>query len=444
VSAAHVRGLAALGLLASAASCTPDIGHDAVPEAMEFDTEATPPRVPAPIGLIVNPATGHIDFGLAGTPLPDDCTQATAMSPAECDFDRYLETLDGFPTATPGSAPASAPLEPSTLTLGDNVVVVALGTPGLSPNVALGFDTDANELTLAPEPSWELGETYFVGVRGYERGVRASSGAEVVGSPTVALLKQDSSLTCGAASADAIDPACPALVLLAQTQSDAAARANAVMLESIRESYLAAGVWDRFAAAGLPKDEVAVAWGFPTHSASVAEIDPTTGLVPSVTAADEIRVAVHGPVDATSVSSFVVKERPGTVVLMDLTEAASGNLVAGFPSVEASFANGEVAITGAAPFVAGHDYGIFMTDGVKSPGGRPLVPAPITVLLTLPDALVADGHSTISTVADSDAAALEVGREQLAALFDNPVFTPLTGLSRTNLVYCFAFTFEAT
>jgi hypothetical protein len=27
--------------------------------------------VPAPFGLIVNPATGHIDFGLAGTPLPD-------------------------------------------------------------------------------------------------------------------------------------------------------------------------------------------------------------------------------------------------------------------------------------------------------------------------------------------------------------------------------------
>lgn len=442
-TSAHARIGAALGLLATAASCTPDIGHDPEPEAMEFDTEAAPPRVPAPIGLIVNPATGHIDFGLAGTPLPGDCDQATAMSPAECSFDRYLETLDGFPTATPGSAPATAPLDPSTLTLGENVVVVALGEPDASPNVTLGFDPASKQLTLAPSPSWELGETYFVGVRGYGRGVRARSGAEVVGSPTMALLEQDGSLTCGAASADAIEPSCPALELLAQSQPDAAARANAVMLEAIRSSYVQAGVWQRFEAAGLPKDEVAVAWGFPIQTASVAEIDPTNGLVPAITAADEIRVAVHGPVDAKTVSSFIARERAGTVVLMDLTAAAAGDLVAGFPRADASFANGDVVIDGSAPFVAGHEYGIFMTNGVKAPNGVALVPAPISVLLTLPEPLVdATGHSLISTVSDSDAGTLELGREQLAALFDNAVFTPLTGLRRDNLVYCFAFTFE--
>jgi len=434
--------LAALFSLASAASCTPDIGHDPVPEAMEFDTEATPPRVPAPIGLIVNPATGHIDFGLAGTVLPDKCAEATTVSPAECEFDHYLETLDGFPTATPGSAPATAPLDPDTLTFGKNVVVVAARNPAVVPNVALGLDSGARVLTLAPQPSWELGETYFVGVRGYASGVRASSGSEVVGSPTMALLKQDSSLTCGATSAEAIDPSCPALALLAQSQTDAAARANAVTLEAIRSSYLAAGVWQRFAAAGLPKEEIAVAWGFPIQTASVAELDPTVGHVPVVTAADEIHVAVHGPVDATTVSGFIVRKQPGTVILMDLTEAGASNLVAGFPLIDASFSNGEIVIKGSAPFVPGHDYGVFMTNGLKSPDGAALVPAPITVLLTLPDPLVdGSGHSSISTVADTDAVTLEAGRQQLATLFDS--LSAITGLSRSNVVYCFAFTLGA-
>jgi hypothetical protein len=42
-------------------------------------------------------------------------------------------------------------------------------------------------------------------------------------------------------------------------------------------------------------------------------------------------------------------------------------------------------------------------------------------------------------VSDADAAALEVGRQALAPLLDNPIFTPLTGVSRANLVYAYAF-----
>jgi hypothetical protein len=437
------RKLTLLALLA-AASCTPDIGHDPVPEALEFDTEATPPRVPQPTGLIVNPATGRIDFALAGTPLPADCSQASSLSPAECQFDHYLETLDGFPTLSPASAPATAALAPNTLTLGTNVVVLPFVHPSTTPALELGFDDTKNLLMLRANPSWALGESYFVAVRAYDHGVRALSGAEVVGSPTQALLKEDSSLTCGAASAEAIDPDCPALRLLGQTQSDAAARANAVTLEAIRQSYLASGVWQRLADAGLPKNEVAVLWEFPIHTASVAEVDPSVDLVPAVSANDEIRVAVHGAVDPASVSAFVVRERPGSVVLMDLTAAAAGSLVTGFPRIDARYEDGAIVMSGQAPFVAGHDYGVFMTTDVHDPSGISLVPAPISVLLSLPYPVAdAQGKSLVSSVSDADATTLEAGRAQLAQLFDNPVFGPLTGLTRENLVYCFAFTFEA-
>jgi hypothetical protein len=435
--------LAALLSVAAALSCTPDAGNDPVPEALEFDTEATPPRAPQPTGLIVNPSTGLIDFALAGTLLPEDCADSTAVSAAECRFDRYLEALDGFPSVTPAAAPATSALDSDTLTLGDNVVVLAVRDPSNVPEVELGFDDATRALTVRPLPSWSIGETYFIGVRGYDAGVRAASGKPVVGSPTLALIKQEASLTCGAESADAIDEECPAFKLLVQSQPAPLARASLVTLERIRAGYAASGVWEGMAAAGLPKAEIASLWGFPIHSGSVAELDPSVGLVPHVTAADEIRVAVQGEVDPATVTAFVVRETPGSVVLMDLTAAAAGDLVAGFPRIDASYADGAIVISGSQPFTPAHQYGLFMTRAVHDPSGAALVPPPISVLLTS-TWLVADdaGKSELSSVADADAVVLEAGRAQLAELFDNPFFQPLTGIVREDLVYCFAFEFQ--
>ena len=137
-------GPSVLGVMAAAAAlaaaCTPDVGADPTPTAMEFDLTATPPRAPQPTLLVVNPQTGHIDFSLAGTPIPDDCATQTALTEAECQFDQWLQTLNGFPTVTPASAPASAPLDPATLTLGQNVVVVGAKGSGLVTDLAVGFD----------------------------------------------------------------------------------------------------------------------------------------------------------------------------------------------------------------------------------------------------------------------------------------------------------------
>src|SRR5262245_3372853 len=125
-------------LAALAGACTPDVGSTPVPTSMQFDLTAMPPRVPQPTALIGNPQTGHIDFSLAGTPIPADCSTQTALTEAQCEFDQWLQTLDGFPSLTTASAPASAALDPATLTLGTNVVVfdtmaVAPVTTGLAP-----------------------------------------------------------------------------------------------------------------------------------------------------------------------------------------------------------------------------------------------------------------------------------------------------------------------
>src|SRR5690606_23715795 len=149
-------------------------------------------------------------------------------------------------------------------------------------------------------------------------------GSDVVGSPVMTLLKQEAPLTCGAQTPEAVDPECPAFRLLAQDQPPADALETLFTLEAVRAAFAGAGVWERMAAAGLPREEIAVLWSFPIHSGSVAELDPSAGLVPRVEGPETIRIAVHGPVDPDTIASFVVRERAGSVVLMDLTEAAAG------------------------------------------------------------------------------------------------------------------------
>jgi hypothetical protein len=432
------QAFAALTVLAAA--CTPDVGSDPVPTAMQLELTATPPRAPQPTALIVNPQTGLIDFSLAGTPIPDDCASQQALPQAQCQFDQYLQTLNGFPTVTTASAPASAPLDPATLTLGENVVVVGARESGPVTDAAVGFDAASTSLTVLPAQGWALGEFYWVGVRGYGSGVRDAGGGEVVGSPTMSLLKEEEPLTCGATAPSEVDPHCPAFqVLASQASSPEAAGEQLFQLEAIRTAFLAGHGFDVMAAAGLPKDEIAVLWGFPIHTNSVAVLAPTAGVVPRVPAAGQILVGVQGPVDPATVSAFT--GQPGaSVVVIDLTAAGAGNLAAAFPPVAATYASGAIVIQAAAPFPAGHVIGLFFTNAIHAPGGAPLVASPVSVLLTLTAPLVdGDGHSTVSGVDDADAAALESGRVALAPLLDNPSIAALTGITRANLVYCYAF-----
>jgi hypothetical protein len=327
-----------------AGACAPSIPEDPAPAYMQWDP--APPRVPSPTGLIVSPATGRIDFGLAKIDVPTNCAVPGSLSRAQCEFDQYLQTLNGYPTVTPAAAPASSPLAPATLTLGGNVVVVT-GDGAPVPDVTFRFDDLSGLLTVTPNTTWNLGQTYWLAVRGYDAGVRTTSGAEVVGSPTDFLLKQETPLTCGAADPNQLDDSCPAYDLLASRGlAHADIVATLVELESARLSYLTAGAWDLVAAAGIPKSEVSVLWGFPVHTASVAE------LAARVTAPDTIVVPVHGTLDPATVVPYIPQHQTGPVVVMDLTAVGAGDLLHGLPTVAAQAADGGVVITGAAPFVA--------------------------------------------------------------------------------------------
>jgi hypothetical protein len=425
-------------------SCTPDVGTDVPPEAMQFEPAATPPRVPEPTHVIINPGTRHIDFALGGVTVPPDCAAATIPIPrAQCEFYQYLQSLDGYPTTTPARAPATAALDPATLTLA-NVVVVDAAAMQVVSEVRVDFDASGKYVVVTPVNGWGLGRLYLVGVRGYASGVKATSGREVVASVPYYLLKRDNSISCGAETPADVSDSCAAYALLAGSMGDAAARASVVQLEALRGSYNQLHATELLGAVGgIPEAELAVFWAFPTHSAPVAELDPKSGKVPQVMGDHELRVAVKGTLDPATLTATVAG-KPGTVTLLDLTAAAAGNLIAGLPSVTVSYEGGAVVLRTKDPLVAKHQYGVFLSTGITSTDGKGLVPSPVSFLLTARGPLVdAAGKSTVSSVADLDAMLLEMGRASLADLFDNPLIGALTGLDRAKTAYVYAFPYGA-
>jgi hypothetical protein len=259
-------------------------------------------------------------------------------------------------------------------------------------------------------------------------------------------LKQTMPLTCGATNPSALDETsnCPALALLLQTHNLEEATQSLFQVEQIRQAYQPA--WALMEqVGGLTRAETAVLWSFPVHSASAIELDPTVpALLPRPTGPDELRVAVQGTVDPTTVKPFIARVQYGSVVVMDLTAAQAMDGPASFPTVATTVSGQDIVIKGAAPFVTGHQYGLFITDAVHDAAGAPLVPSPVSVLLRLRAPLSSGGKSTISSVADADANLLELGRGELAKLFDDPGFAMVTHVMREQLIYCFAFPFGGT
>ncbi len=435
-----------VGLLAT--SCTPDIGTDPTPEVLEFDPNATPPRVSEPSFVVINPATGKIDLGLAGVEVPADCHNQNAMPEAQCEFDQYLESLDGFPTVAGARTPLSAAVDTDTLTVPNNVSVVNAATQMPITDVTVTFDSASRYLGVTPKTAWPVGGFIWIGVRGYDNGIRAGH-KPVVASVVYNLLRRDKSeaaagteyeLTCGATTAAAIPDTCPYLGLLTQQMSADAARASLMRLEPLRQAMISLHGWQLMEqVGGIPKDQVAMLWGFPIHHNPVIDLNPKAGLQPKVAAPDELRLAINGDLDPATVKVGGVGQS-GTVYLLNLTALGGGDLPGGFPKATVSVSDGALVIKAGAPLQKGQTYGIVVTRDAKNAAGKALVPPPVSVFLMARGKLIGDdGKSTVSTLSDIEATLVEAGRKQLATLLDDPTFVAFTQLRRESIGYLFAF-----
>jgi hypothetical protein len=488
-----------MAVLTGIAACEPEIGNDPVPEFMEFDTATG--RIPEPTVAAVSQTTGYLDFAPLGFIVPKGigaCLEATDWpSVAECEFFQYLETLDGYPTLSTMRTPATAALNPDTITYAgnadDTLVVLENGFSKVTAadGLLVRFNPDDNYLYIDNPSGWEVGAQYVGALRGYDNGVVTTDGTRVVASVIYNLLKREESLlSCELDAEDPpfynptaeVDAHCKYYELVHEMYVSLIPDPDVLhatvvgllhTLESLRQGYKGedgfSGMWDVTASengGNMPKDEVAVAWAWPTHTQTTVEVQPVLGMVPIPEGNNIMRLPFKGAIDASTLISFAGNGAAATVYLLNATElmavlAGSGSLPDALPVFNTTLDGQEIVITADLPLVDGdqyiimlaakaeddgraEDFGIF--DGPPTEvGSRPIVPSPLTVFLRTRGALVdADGNTLVSKMDSATAVEAEEGRQQMAALLDNDLFGTLTGgLIRENVVYVYAFDYTA-
>jgi len=322
------------------------------------------------------------------------------------------------------------------------VLVVDGTTSEVVSDLWMRWDAATSQLAMLPSEGWDVGRTYHLGIRGYAQGIRSEQGRDFVASPPYFMFKQTEPLTCGAKGAAEIASCQWATLLSGPGISNEQIFKDLSDLEAIRVLYAESRLWDVLASKGMPKQEVAAAWSFPTHSASVIELNPTLEKLPKVASATAIELTVKGALDSDSFTPFTLA-KPGSVFLLDLTELdqEQPDLQKGVPPFQLAVEGNVITLTTSAAMTDGHTMAILVTDAAKG-GGKPLVPAPMTALLKSRGKLVDEaGHSTVEGVSDDDAKQLEPARSDLGLLIDDPLFGLLTKLKRENIVYVYAFDF---
>ncbi len=461
---AYLLSLLSLGVT----GCVAKIKMPAAPAASinaVFDPLASPsPEIPLPNDLVKNGGDGvHLN-------VPD----APTDSPAQVDFNHYLNTLDGFPSSTPGSFSFSAAIDPTTLTIGTptiagSVVVFDTTAPGpLGPSdYALSLGADGQSVTITPTKRWISAHQYVVAIFGGAdaNGVKGATGETVLASPAFFFLRSPNPVEGLCDNGTTPGCACPANVVAKADPSDTTCHsvvtglpdAEARLLESGRQQ-LSVALDTLLPLAGpepspRSRSDVVLFWNFSVASAPMGVFDPVRGDVPfpndvlidqttqlvkvpiaspdpeaaekmglnlldgfSVTAPETLDIDSAADIDPATVISG------NSAVLLGVTSALP-------PSYSAApvLVNNGMTFAGQIEIVPTHAleseqtrYAAIFTTDVQDKMGRALAPPPTMVLIRGKNPLVdASGHSTVpSVLGDSDAQQLEVLRLSDAPLFD--------------------------
>jgi dienelactone hydrolase len=415
---AHTRLLLAalVGVVGLApTACDPALDPPAKVIVARFDPDAK--VIPMPSDVLRDDATGHLK-----TPV-DDATN----TPAERALYQYLNTLDGWSSASTVTVELSAPISPASLTA-DRLQIWKWGpTPtrldGLTMSVIHGSTKVAID---APRTGWERGATYVAVLRGGTNGVVGESGEKVECDAAFYFLRQTQRL-----DTPEHNDAFPG-------NTFAERASNAKKLEDIRVQL--APHFDFFAARGLPRDEVAALWRFTVTTRVELAMDkasqrmpipmqllmnPATGKVDLPRAAWDSDVeaeAKHrlGEYDGFSTSGTLLFEFTGPVDATTVTDQSVqlwtvDGTPARVPATATLMADKlHVLLTPTAlPLAESARFAVAVTDAVKDATGKPVVAMPAGALL-LTDASVFDGKaSLVGAVEDEDAVRLEAARTML-------------------------------
>ncbi|MDP3233937.1 MAG: hypothetical protein Q8N26_14245 [Myxococcales bacterium] len=223
-----------------------------------FDPSATPPRVPTPTDLAINPATGRVS-----APVPP------GASPAYAEFiTDYLNTLNGFPVASIATGEVVGAVDPASVNT-NTVRVQVLSGPALVGAPVISFDAATSRFSVAPpNGSWGKGRSIAVVVLGGPAGIRSLTGKPLVASQAFSFARLSNSLVdaqCGA-----VGPSCRSVTLLSDAQ--------AISLEPVRRSLKP--VFDSLESTGILREDIAGLWVFRTVDQPELTFDLAQGVMP--------------------------------------------------------------------------------------------------------------------------------------------------------------------
>jgi hypothetical protein len=374
-----------------------------------FDPAQTPPVLPTPNDLAINPATG-----LLAIPLSPDA------SAADQELVAYLNTLDGYPSDSTAMAQFDATLNSGTVT-SNNVLVydvtAGLTRVQLNPSyTALTGVAAASQVSVGPPATGFIaGHQYAVAIIGGTSGIQSSSGAPVVGSPTWFFIRSANPLVVNCTDLTQTTCVTATNLIPSTVTDDPAARLadqtkTAIQLEKLRLKYKPAV--DQVVSDGHPRDTIALLWEFGIASAPQVAfnppgtvptpndlaIDPTTGLVNVPTSPSDSPAYlefIHDYLDtldgfpASSVASVGIQGgalNPSTVTLRSVLVASLNGVGLSGAPVPAYDATAH-ALTITPPngtWGKGNELGVGIvggSSGIHAANGGPVIAAPAWVLV---------------------------------------------------------------
>jgi hypothetical protein len=463
----HVRW-SLIALLLS--GCAEDVGNPQKPGPFivaAFDPTASPtPQIPLPNDLL---KTGGDGTHLNVPDLPGE-------SPAQVDFNHYLNTLDGFPSSTPGSFAFSGPVDPASVTVGSptmNGSVVIFDVTAMMPftDFTLMVSADGTMVTITPTKRWASGHTFFVMVFGGSdpAGVKGAPPQNelVLSSPAFFFLRSPVPLVGLCTNGETPGCVCPPEVVAKGDPNDKTCHsvitglpdAQARQLEAPRQQLnaaLTAALPASGSDNGMPRSRsnVVLAWSFTITDMPMAVFDPTRSDVPfpNDVLINQMTGLVNLPIDPSDPQAAIkmglntldgfsttapetlnidaaADINPATVVpnksalLLGLT---GSNINPPFTAAPVLVNNntqqiGTIAIQPTSALEPDQNrYAVIVTSGVTDTNGRPLVAPPTIVLTRGTNPLVdAQGHSTVpQELNDMQAQQLEMLRLALAPLYN--------------------------
>ncbi len=384
-----------------------------------FDPDAK--VIPMPTDVLRDDVAGRLD-------LPIDDT----LTAAETELYTYLNTLDGWSSASAAKVEFTAPIAPGTVTE-ETLQVWKWGqSPSRVEDARVTIADDERSITIdAPREGWERGAQYAIVMRGGEAGVEGKLGERVECDAAFYFLRQT----------EPLDTAEHARAFPGQNAAERAD--NAKKLEELRQELMPQ--FDYLAANGIPRAEVAALWRFTiTRRVELAMdkasqrmplpiqllIDPATGKVDLPIAPWDTPIEVDAKTRLRSYEGFATSANllfgftgPVAASTIDADSVQLWRLGAPpvrEPAAVRLMADGiHVVITPAnQPLAVGTGYAVVVTDRIEDLDGEPIIAMPAGVLLKARAPVAEAGLSQVGVLPDADALKVEDSRGRMTVLLD--------------------------